>query len=144
MPPSTLLPPLDPITRFLHPQSPDPHTTKYTPHSRPIFSTPYGPILSLPDNLNLHEFCFPPDRALAADYDLFVNAVSGETVTLHQFYARVKALSRVFRWDRDGGDEMRFGKSPRGDWEDGEIIGRFSLTMLRIATRRTKRVDMVC
>ena len=126
--PSSTLPPLpNPVQRFLHPNAPDPHKSKDIPHSSPVFSSPYGPFPSIPSNLNVHDFCFPANHALPPDYDLFVNAVSGEKVTLHEFYARVKALSRVLRWDGEGNRSARglnLGRSPRGDWEEGEIMGR--------------------
>ena len=128
------LPPLpEPVTRFLHPQAPSPTDTKYHPHSNPVFSSPYGPFPSIPADLNIHDFCFPPNHALPPDYDLFVNAVTGETVTLHQFYARVKALSRVLRWDGEGnrsGRGLKLGRSPEGDWEEGEIMGMPTLSVL--------------
>lgn len=111
-------------SRFLGPRSPDPHKTKYQPHSRPVFSSPYGPFPSTPPNLNVHELCFPPNNPLPPDYDLFINAVTDERVTLHQFYARVCALARVLR--HDGPNPLGLGRSPVDDKEDGEIVGLFS------------------
>lgn len=104
--------------------SPDPTTTKYQPHSRPIFSSPYGPFPDTPDDLNVHDYCFPPNRPLPPDYDLFINAVTDERVTHHQFKARVDALSRVLR--HDGPNPLKLGRSPVDDTEDGEILGLFS------------------
>lgn len=111
-------------SRFLGPQSPDPATYRYEPHSRAIFSSPYGPFPPTPKDLNIHELCFPPNNPLPPDYPLFINAVTEETVTLHQFYARVCALARVFRYD--GPNPLKLGKSPIDDNEGGEIIGLFS------------------
>ncbi|KIW01602.1 uncharacterized protein PV09_07074 [Verruconis gallopava] len=110
--------------KFVHPQAPDPIKDKYVPHDRPIFSSPFGPFPPTPSDLNVHEFCFPPDEPLAPDYDLFVNAVTGEKVTLHQFYERVKCLARVLRYD--GPNPLGLTKSPKDDTETGEILGLFS------------------
>ncbi|ORX97008.1 4-coumarate-CoA ligase-like protein [Clohesyomyces aquaticus] len=111
-------------SRFLGPGAPAPRTYKYEPHSRPIFSSPYGPFPPIPSDLNIHDLCFPPNNPLPPDYDLFINAVTDERVTLHQFYARVCALARVLRYD--GPNPLGLGKSPASDREDGEIIGFFS------------------
>ncbi|KAF2474927.1 4-coumarate-CoA ligase-like protein [Lindgomyces ingoldianus] len=111
-------------SRFLGPQSPDPKSFKYESHSRAIFSSPYGSFPPTPPDLNIHEFCFPPNNLLPPDYDLFINAVTDERVTLHQFYARVCALARVLR--HDGPNPLELRKSPVDDKEDGEIIGLFS------------------
>lgn len=111
-------------SRFLHPNAPDPHKYKYEPHNRAIFSSPYGPFPPSPPDLNIHEFCFPPNNPLPEDYPLYINAVTEETVTLHQFYARTCALARVLR--HDGPNPLKLGKSPINDKEDGEIIGLFS------------------
>ena len=111
-------------SRFIGPNAPDPHKYKYQPHSNAIFKSPYGPFPPSPPDLNIHEFCFPPNNPLPPDYPLFINAVTEETVTLHQFYARVCALARVFRYD--GPNPLGLGKSPKSDEEEGEIIGLFS------------------
>jgi 4-coumarate--CoA ligase len=111
-------------SRFLGPNAPDPQSYKYQPHSNAIFKSPYGPFPSTPRDLNIHEFCFPPNNPLPPDYPLFINAVTEETVTLHQFYLRVCALARVFRYD--GPNPLGLGKSPLNDKENGEIIGLFS------------------
>ncbi|KAF2749964.1 4-coumarate-CoA ligase-like protein [Sporormia fimetaria CBS 119925] len=111
-------------SRFLHPNGPDPHNTKYTPHSRPIFSSPYGPFPPTPEDLNIHELCFPPNVPLPEDYPLFINAATEESVSLHQFYARCCALARVFR--HDGPNPLKLSASPVNDKEDGEILGLFS------------------
>ncbi|KAF2787270.1 4-coumarate-CoA ligase-like protein [Melanomma pulvis-pyrius CBS 109.77] len=111
-------------SRFLGPNAPDPRKHKYKTHSRPIFASPYGPFPPSPPDLNIHEFCFPPNNPLPPDYPLFINAATEETVTLHQFYARVCALARVLR--HDGPNPLKLGKSPISDKEDGEIIGLFS------------------
>lgn len=111
-------------SRWLAPNAPDPHNTKYEPHDRPIFASPYGPFPPTPEDLNIHELCFPPNNPLPPDYPLFINAVTEETVTLHQFYARVCALARVLRYD--GPNPLKLGKSPVNDKEDGEILGLFS------------------
>jgi 4-coumarate--CoA ligase len=108
--------------RFLGPNPRDPQTWKYQPHDRPVFSSPWGPFPDIPEDLNVHDFCFPPGVPLSEDYDLFINAVTDERLTLHQFKARVDALSRVFR----PGGPLKFGRSPVDDKEDGEILGLFS------------------
>lgn len=111
--------------RYLGPQSNDPTTRKYQPHSRPVFSSPFGPFPETPPDLNVHDFCFPPNQPLhEPDYDLFINASTDERVTLHQFKARVDALSRVFR--HDGPNPLKLSPSPVSDKEDGEILGLFS------------------
>ncbi|KAF2095909.1 4-coumarate-CoA ligase-like protein [Rhizodiscina lignyota] len=111
-------------TRFLGPESPDPVKTKYQPHARPIFSSPYGPFPPTPPDLNVHELCFPPQNPLPPDYPLFINAVTDERVTLHQFYHRVCALARVLQ--HDGPNPLKLDRSPVDDKEDGEIMGLFS------------------
>ena len=111
-------------SRWLAPNAPDPHNTKYKPHNNAVFSSPYGPFPPTPPDLNIHELCFPPNNPLPPDYPLFVNAVTEETVTLHQFYARVCALARVLR--HDGLNPLKLGKSPVHGGEDGEILGMFS------------------
>lgn len=109
---------------WLHPNAPDPHNTKYKPHNRAVFASPYGPFPPSPPDLNIHELCFPPENPLPPNYQLFINAVTEETVTLHQFYARVCALARVLR--HDGANPLCLGKSPTSGKEDGEILGLFS------------------
>lgn len=111
-------------SRYLHPNAPDPHRSKYEPHSRDVFESPYGPFPQTPPDLNIHEFCFPPNNLLPPDYPLFVDAVAEETVTLHQFYARACGLARVFRYD--GANPLNLKRSPVDDKEDGEILGMFS------------------
>ncbi|KAF2015781.1 acetyl-CoA synthetase-like protein [Aaosphaeria arxii CBS 175.79] len=111
-------------SRFIGPRAPDPVKSVYKPHSEHLFSSPYGPFPESPPDLNIHEFCFPPENPLPEDYPLFVNALTDETVTLHQFYARACALARVFR--HDGPNPLGLGKSPVNDKEDGEILGLFS------------------
>jgi 4-coumarate--CoA ligase len=111
-------------SRFLAPGAPDPHKHKYKPHDGPVFASPFGPFPPSPEDLNIHELCFPPDNPLPDDYPLFINAVTEEAVTLHQFYERVCALARVFR--HDGPNPLSLGRSPVNDKEDGEILGLFS------------------
>lgn len=111
-------------SRWLAPNAPDPHSSKYSPHERAVFASPYGPFPPTPPDLNIHELCFPPNNPLPLDYPLFVNALTEETVTLHQFYSRVCALARVLR--HDGPNPLDLGKSPANDKEDGEILGLFS------------------
>ena len=110
--------------RFVNPEAMDPAKDKYVPHDRPIFASPFGPFPKTHPDLNVHEFCFPPDEPLGEDYDLFINAVTDEKVTLHQFIDRVKALGRVFRYD--GPNPLGFTRSPKDDTETGEILGLFS------------------
>lgn len=112
------------MSRFLGPNPRDPQTWKYEPHNRPVFSSPWGPFPTLQEDLNVHDFCFPPGIPLPEDYDLFINAVTDERLTLHQFKARVDALSRVLR--HDGPNPLKLGRSPVDDKEDGEILGLFS------------------
>ncbi|KAH7356161.1 4-coumarate-CoA ligase-like protein [Pyrenochaeta sp. MPI-SDFR-AT-0127] len=111
-------------SRYLGPNAPDPHKDKYKPHDNPIFASPFGPFPPTPEDLNIHELCFPPNNPLPEDYPLFVNAVTEEVVMLHSFYARVCALARVFR--HDGPNPLGLGKSPVNDKEEGEILGLFS------------------
>jgi 4-coumarate--CoA ligase len=111
-------------SRWIAPDAPDPHKTIYKPHDDTIFSFPYGVFPPIPSHLNIHELCFPSNKPLPPDYPLFINAVTEETVTLHQFYARVCALTRVFR--NDGANPLGLMSSPANDKEDGEILGMFS------------------
>jgi 4-coumarate--CoA ligase len=111
-------------SRFLAPSAPDPHKHKYKPHDGPVFASPFGPFPPSPEDLNIHELCFPPGNPLPDDYPLFINAVTEEAVTLHQFYERVCALARVFR--HDGPNPLNLRRSPVNDQEDGEILGLFS------------------
>jgi 4-coumarate--CoA ligase len=109
--------------RFIHPQAPDVHG-KYIAHDKPIFASPFGPFPPIAEDLNVHEYCFPPDQPLAEDYDLFINAVTDERVTLHQFYDRARSLARVLRYD--GPNPLGLTRSPKDDTETGEILGLFS------------------
>jgi 4-coumarate--CoA ligase len=111
-------------SRFLGPNPPDPHTHQYRPLDGSLFSSPFGPFPPSPDDLNIHELCFPPNNPLPEDYPLTVNAVTEEVVTLHQFYERTCALARVLR--HDGPNPLNLGKSPVNDKEEGEILGLFS------------------
>lgn len=112
------------LSRYINPESPDVHG-KYQPTDDHIFRSPYGPFPNTAEDINVHEFCFPPDEPLhTPDYDIFINAHTGEAVTLHQFYSRVCALARVFR--HDGPNPLNLSKSPANDREDGEIIGIFA------------------
>ncbi|KAH7560178.1 hypothetical protein BM1_03812 [Bipolaris maydis] len=111
-------------SRFLGPESPDPCEFKYRPTDESIFTSPYGPFPPTPDDLNIHELCFPPNNPLPEDYPLIINAVTEEAVTLHSFYARVCALARVLR--HDGPNPLGLGKSPVDDTEEGEILALFS------------------
>lgn len=109
--------------RFVHRQAPDVHG-KYIPTDDKIFKSPFGPFPEIARDLNVHEYSFPPDEPLPSDYDLFINAVTDERVTLHQFYHRVCSLSKALRYD--GPNPLGLGKSPKDDTEDGEILGLFS------------------
>lgn len=109
--------------RFVHPQAPDVHG-KYLPTDDKIFKSPFGPFPEIASDLNVHEYSFPLNEPLPTDYDLFINAVTDERVTLHQFYNRVCSLSRALRYD--GPNPLQLGKSPRDDTETGEILGLFS------------------
>lgn len=111
-------------TRYLSPTAPDPHKYLYRPHDDAVFTSPFGPFPPTPADLNIHELCFPPNNPLPEDYPLLVNAVTGEVITLHNFYARVCALARVFR--HDGPNPLGLGQSPVDDKHDGEILGLFS------------------
>jgi len=111
-------------SRFLGPTPPDPFKTIYKAHDKPVFESPFGPFPPSPEDLNIHELCFPSNVPLPEDYPLIVNAVTEEVITLHQFYARVCALGRVLRYD--GPNPLGLGKSPVDDKEDGEILGLFS------------------
>jgi 4-coumarate--CoA ligase len=111
-------------SRFLGPNSPDPHQYRYQPNDKNIFASPFGPFPPTPSDLNIHELCFPPNNPLPGDYPLFINAATQETITLHQFYARACALARVFRYD--GSNPLGLRKSPVDDKEEGEILGLFS------------------
>ncbi|EEP76545.1 predicted protein [Uncinocarpus reesii 1704] len=109
--------------RYIGPESPDIHS-KYQPTDSHIFYSPYGPFPKVDENLNIHDYLFPPGQPLAPDYDLFIDANTGAKVTLHQFYHRVCALSRALRYD--GPNPVGLAKSPRNDREDGEILGIFA------------------
>lgn len=111
-------------SRFLGPNPPDPHKYQYQPHDRPVFESPFGPFPPSPEDLNIHELCFPPNNSLPKDYPLIINAVTQEVVTLHQFYTRTCALARVLRFD--GPNPLGLSKSPLDDKEAGEILGLFS------------------
>jgi len=115
-------------SRYLGPDAPDPAKDTYRPHDEAVFSSPYGPFPPTPDDLNIHELCFPSNNPLPEDYPLFINAVTEEVVTLHSFYARVCALARVFRYD--GPNPLGLDKSPIDDKEDGEILALFSRNQL--------------
>ncbi|KAK7179226.1 hypothetical protein DPSP01_011773 [Paraphaeosphaeria sporulosa] len=110
-------------SRFIGPNPPSPHE-KYQPHANPIFASPFGPFPPSPDNLNIHELCFPPKSPLPEDYPLFINAITQQSVSLHQFYTRTCALARVLR--HDGPNPLSLGPSPTDDKHDGEILGLFS------------------
>ena len=108
-------------SRLLGPESPNVHE-KYTPSTGPIFSSPYGPFPPSDPNLNIHEYCFPPENPVPPeDYDLFINAYTEEKISIHQFYDKVRSLARVLR--HDGPNPLGLGRSPQHDREDGEIIG---------------------
>jgi 4-coumarate--CoA ligase len=109
--------------KFIAPNAPDIHS-QYIAHDRPVFASPYGPFPTIDKDLNVHEYCFPPGKALPEDYDLFINAVTDERVTLHQFIDRVRSLARVLRYDGPG--SLGLKKSPKDDTETGEILGLFS------------------
>ncbi|KAH7072655.1 4-coumarate-CoA ligase-like protein [Paraphoma chrysanthemicola] len=111
-------------SRFLGPNAPDPHEYIYKAHNDPVFASPFGPFPPSPDDLNIHELCFPSNNPLPPDYPLFINAITAEEITLHQFYARVCSLARVLR--HDGPNPVGLRKSPLSDKEDGEILGLFS------------------
>ncbi|KAH4004947.1 hypothetical protein HBI13_023320 [Parastagonospora nodorum] len=111
-------------SRYLGPESPDPQKYRYQTHDRSVFASPFGPFPPAPEDLNIHELCFPPGNPLPEDYPLFIDAATEQVITLHQFYARVCALARVLR--HDGPNPLGLGKSPRHDKEDGEILGLFS------------------
>ncbi|KAF2420734.1 4-coumarate-CoA ligase [Tothia fuscella] len=109
--------------RFIHPNAPDIHSP-YIAHDKPIFASPFGPFPPIAKDLNVHEFCSPPDQNLLEDYDLFIDAVTDERVTLHHFLNRVRSLARVLRYDGPG--SLGLKKSPKNDTEAGEILGLFS------------------
>lgn len=112
-------------SRYLHPSAPDPHSYKYQPNNKPVFASPFGAFPPTPEDLNIHDLCFPPNDPLPEeDYPLFINAVTEEVVTLHSFYARACALARIFRYD--GPNPLGLDKSPFNDKEEGEILGLFS------------------
>jgi 4-coumarate--CoA ligase len=111
-------------TRYLGPSAPDPHKYTYKPHDEAIFASPFGPFPPTPEDLNIHELCFPSNNPLPQDYPLFINAITDEVVTLHQFYERACALSRALR--HDGPNPLNLGRSPVNDKENGEILGLFS------------------
>lgn len=108
---------------WIGPESPDVHS-RYKAHNGKVFKSPFGPFPYTRPDLNVHELSFPPDRPLVKDYNLFINPVTDEKVTLHQFYDRVCCLARALRYD--GPNPMGLGRSPVDDKEDGEIIGMFS------------------
>lgn len=112
-----------PLSRFIGPQSTD-LRSKYQPTNDHVFRSPWGPFPEVPEDLNVHEFCFPPNEPLQPDYDLFIDGHTGSAVTLHQFYDRVCALSRALRYD--GPNPLNLGRSPIDDRDDGEILGIFS------------------
>ncbi|KIW30803.1 uncharacterized protein PV07_02503 [Cladophialophora immunda] len=109
--------------RFVHPEAPDVHG-KYQPTNDKIFRSPFGPFPPTPQDLNVHELCFPPGQPLPPDYDLFIDAVTDQRVTLHQFYERVCALARALRYD--GPNPLGLTRSPVDDRDNGEILGLFS------------------
>jgi 4-coumarate--CoA ligase len=109
--------------KFIHPNAPDIHS-QYIAHDRPVFASPFGPFPPIANDLNVHEFCFPPDQPLPEDYDIFIDAITDERVTLHQFHNRVRSLARVLRYD--GSSSLGLEKSPKDDTETGEILGLFS------------------
>lgn len=111
-------------TRFISPWAPHPILDKHRPQPGPVYSSPWGPFPEVPHDINVHEISFPPNNPLPEDYDLFINAVTEQRVTLHQFYARCKALARALRYD--GPNPVGLGKSPVDDKEPGEILGLFS------------------
>lgn len=110
-------------TRYIHPEAPDVHA-RYEPTNNKIFRSPFGPFPPTPRDVNVHELCFPPDEPLPPDHDLFIDAVTDERVTLHQFYDRVCSLARVLRFD--GPNPLGLTRSPVDDKDDGEILGLFS------------------
>ncbi|KAJ9602176.1 hypothetical protein H2200_013296 [Cladophialophora chaetospira] len=113
------------LARYIHPNAPDPVKDKYIPTDDAIFKSPYGPFPAISQDLNVHDFCFPPDQPLPQDYDLFINAVTDERVTLHQFYNRACSLARAFR--HDGPNPLHLTPSPIDDrGHGGEILGLFS------------------
>ncbi|KAF1813216.1 4-coumarate-CoA ligase 2 [Eremomyces bilateralis CBS 781.70] len=106
------------------PKSPDVHG-QFKPQPGAIFRSPFGPFPSILEDLNIHDFCFPPENPLPkADYDLFIDAYTGSKLTLYEFYDKVCSLARAFRYD--GPNPMGFSKSPETDKEPGEIMGIFS------------------
>lgn len=111
-------------SRWLGPKAPDPQKDVYKPHAEAVFASPFGPFPPSPEDLNIHELCFPSHLPLPQDYPILVDATTDEVVTLHQFYARVCALARVLRFD--GPNPLGLGKSPVDDKEDGEVLGLFS------------------
>lgn len=111
------------LNRYIGPESPDVRG-KYQPTDDHIFRSPFGPFPKLDEDLNVHDFLFPPNQPLGADYDLFIDANTHKKVTLHQFYHRVCALSRALR--HDGPNPVGLGMSPGNDREDGEIMGIIS------------------
>jgi 4-coumarate--CoA ligase len=128
--------------RFIGPDSPDVHGS-YQATDSSIFKSPWGPFLPIPKDLNVHSYCFPPDQPLPTDYDLFINAATGEKLTLHEFYDRVCCLARSLRYD--GPNPMNLSRSPVDDKEDGEILGivsrnHLSFPMLAHACFRSELV----
>lgn len=117
--------------RFINPTSPEVHS-KYMVTDAATFESPFGAFPDITQDLNVHEFCFPPDKPLGPDYDLFIDATTDERLTLHQFHNRVHALSRAFRYD--GPNPLGLRKSPKDDTEQGEIIGLFSRNHIHYST----------
>ncbi|KAK2882539.1 hypothetical protein FQN49_000266 [Arthroderma sp. PD_2] len=113
------------LSRYIiGPDSPGVHS-KYQPTEEVIFRSPYGPFPKVDPDLNLHDFFFPPDNPLhQPDHDLYIDAATGTTVTLYQFYDRVLSLSRALQ--HDGPNPVGLGKSPVDDRGSGEIIGILS------------------
>ncbi|KAJ4987848.1 AMP-binding enzyme [Stagonosporopsis vannaccii] len=118
-------------SRFLGPNPPDPHSTykpstaTTTKNNSPVFSSPFGPLPPSPPDLNIHDLCFPPGNPLPPDYPLIINADTGESLSLHNFYARTCALARVLR--HDGPNPLHLRRSPRSDRDaGGDIVGLLS------------------
>ncbi|KAI1941882.1 hypothetical protein LOZ66_001363 [Ophidiomyces ophidiicola] len=79
-------------TKYTGQGSPDVRS-KYIPTDEHIFRSPYGPFPKVDENLNVHDFLFPQDVPLGADYDLFIDANNGNKVTMmrDRYHARIKA-----------------------------------------------------
>ncbi|KAK2743521.1 hypothetical protein FQN57_004818 [Myotisia sp. PD_48] len=98
---------------------------KYQPTDDHVFKSPWGPFPKLADDLNVHDFLFPPNEPLQTpDYDLFIDAHTERAVSLQQFYNKVVALSKALQYD--GANPLGLTKSPENDREDGEILGILS------------------